>query len=47
MNAHEALLACYLSGQIPEPEFEEILCQDDVFRKWFIAEMKKQGLNKC
>jgi len=41
MNDYEALLTCYRSGQIPEPEWQEILREDDVFCKWYEIKIRE------
>ncbi len=40
MNDYEALLACYRSGQITEPEWQEILRENEMFKKWYEASLK-------
>jgi len=33
-SSYELLLECYRSGQIPEPDWQQRLREDEVFRKW-------------
>jgi hypothetical protein len=42
---YEHLLMCYCSGQISEPEFQKILSDDEVFRKWIDKKMRERIIN--
>jgi hypothetical protein len=42
---YDDLLTCYRSDQIPEPEFQEILRDDEVFKKWFHKQIEEGRKN--
>ncbi len=39
MSRYSALLACYLSGQVPEAAWSEHIAEDAVFAAW----LRKEG----
>ena len=45
--SYDDLLACYRSDQISEPEFQEILRNDEVFRRWLHKQIEEGRINSA